>query len=114
MDRIEKYQQIITSILEEEAPIKAVNMPSVENIVIADTARNHFMLYSIGWTEEMDNFIHSCNVHFDIIGGKIWLQANWTEIDFAERLVERGVPKSDIVIGFQPTELRPATGYAVG
>ncbi len=32
--------------------------------------------------------------------GKIWIQHNTTEIDIAEELVNLGVPKHDIVIGF--------------
>ncbi|WP_324706980.1 element excision factor XisI family protein [Lyngbya sp. CCY1209] len=26
---------------------------------------------------------------------------------------EAGIPKSDIVLGFQPPEIRPHTGYAI-
>lgn len=39
-------------------------------------------------------------MHFDIQNGKIWIQYNGTEESVAERLVELGVPPSDIVIGF--------------
>jgi hypothetical protein len=52
-------------------------------------------------------------VHFDIKDGKIWLQYNGTEIDFAQALFESGVPKSDIVLGFQAPHRRPLTGYGV-
>ncbi|MCB9267704.1 MAG: XisI protein [Lewinellaceae bacterium] len=57
--------------------------------------------------------MHSIVFHFDIKEGKIWLQANWIEVDVAEWLVERGVPKEDIVPGFQPPYARPYSGYAV-
>ncbi|NEP13766.1 MAG: XisI protein [Symploca sp. SIO2C1] len=30
-----------------------------------------------------------------------------------EELVVAGIPKSDIVLGFQPPELCPHTGYAI-
>jgi hypothetical protein len=39
-------------------------------------------------------------MHFDIQDGKIWIQYNGTEDSVAERLVEMGVPTSDIVLGF--------------
>ncbi len=39
-------------------------------------------------------------LHFDILNEKIWIQYNGTEDLIAERLVEFGVPASDIVIGF--------------
>jgi hypothetical protein len=49
----------------------------------------------------------------DIINGKIWIQQNMTEIDLGEELVEMGVPKSDIVIGFLAPEIREYSEYAV-
>jgi hypothetical protein len=51
-------------------------------------------------------------MHLDIKAEKIWIQANNTEIDIAEALVNQGVPKEDIVIGLQPAYLRQYTGYA--
>jgi hypothetical protein len=110
MDRIKKYQENIIQFLEKYAQRKYANMPEVENQVIADLERNHFSLMSVGWHN--DDFVHSCVFHFDIKDGKIWIQANWTEIDVAEKLVEMGVPKSDIVLGFQPPYARPLSGYA--
>ena len=45
--------------------------------------------------------------------GIIWIQVNDTDRDIAEELERTGVPKTDIVIGFQPPQYRPYTGYAV-
>ncbi|WP_416212683.1 element excision factor XisI family protein [Nostoc sp. DedQUE04] len=36
-----------------------------------------------------------------------------TEMRVAQELVERGVPKDDIVLGFQSPEMREYTGYGV-
>ncbi len=44
---------------------------------------------------------------------KIWLQYNGTEIDIAQELLDRGVSKSDIVLGFQAAHRRRLTDYAV-
>lgn len=49
----------------------------------------------------------------DIKNEKIWLQWNGTEDDIAEILVENGVPKEDIVLGFQSPFMRQFTDYAV-
>lgn len=111
MEKIKKYQDLITEFLEEYSTIKYANMPEVENQVLADKERNHFSLVSVGWHN--DDFIHSIVFHIDIKNDKIWLQANWTEVDVAEWLVERGVSKEDIVLGFQPPYARPYSGYAV-
>lgn len=65
----------------------------------------------IGWRDKQ--FIHNTVFHFDIkANDKIWIQANWTDVDIAADLVKRGVEKDDIVIGFQPARYRPYSGYA--
>lgn len=110
MDKVKKYQEILIEFLEEYAKIKPANMPDIENQVIADLERNHFQLVSLGWDKE--HFVHSCTFHFDIKNEKIWVQANWTDIDLGAELVSRGVPVTDIVAGFHPPHLRAYTGYA--
>ncbi|RUT01917.1 hypothetical protein DSM106972_065400 [Dulcicalothrix desertica PCC 7102] len=52
-------------------------------------------------------------MHFDIENEKIWIQYNGTEDIVPQRLVELGVPPSDIVIGFYSPFKRQFTGYAV-
>ena len=52
-------------------------------------------------------------INGDIKDGKIWLQHNGTEIDFAEELVKAGVLKQDIVVGFHSSFMRQFTEYAV-
>ena len=52
-------------------------------------------------------------MHFDIIDGKIWIQRNMTEIDVAEALIEQGVSKSDIVLGFLSPKMREYSDYAI-
>ena len=65
----------------------------------------------MGWLR--DKTIYGCVIHLDIKNEKIWLQYNGTEIDIAEELVELGVPKTDIVLGFQPPYRSQYTDYAI-
>jgi hypothetical protein len=44
---------------------------------------------------------------------KIWIEYDGTDRPIAEKLVEAGVTKEDIVLAFHPEEVRPYTGYAV-
>ena len=53
-------------------------------------------------------------MHFDIKDGKIWIQWNGTEEEVGERLVEMGLPKHDVVVGFHPPHMRKFTDYALG
>jgi hypothetical protein len=51
--------------------------------------------------------------HIDIIGDKIWVQADNTEEGLAYQLAESGIPREQIVLGYRMAEIRPHTGYAV-
>ncbi len=52
-------------------------------------------------------------LHIDIIDGKIWIQQDGTEIGSANELVELGVPRQGIVLGFDPPNLRQYTDFAM-
>ena len=57
--------------------------------------------------------VYGCVLHLDIKNGKIWIEQNMTEMRIAEELVKRGIPKEDVVLGFQSSEIRQYTDYAV-
>jgi hypothetical protein len=110
MDKLAKYQSILQDLLLEYAQIKpAYGEFDVE--VSFDTERHHYQIWHMGWLQK--RWVHHCPMHFAIRNEKIWLLANSTEHDLAEELIERGVPKQDIVLGFQPEYIRELTGYAV-
>jgi hypothetical protein len=52
-------------------------------------------------------------IHMEIRDEKIWIQRNMTDVDFAEELVEMGVPRTDIVLGFHSPFKRQFSKYAV-
>ncbi|MDX2248409.1 MAG: XisI protein [Bacteroidia bacterium] len=110
MDSIKHYQELIVALLEEYASIKPANMPEVDQEVLADRERNHFALIRLGWAK--GQFVYHCVMHFDIIDGKIWLQQNWTDQDVAEELIQKGVKREHIVLGFVPPYARQHSGFA--
>jgi hypothetical protein len=110
MDKVKNYEAAILSILNEYTKIKYANVVG-ENQLIADKENHRYQVITIGW--EGNRFVHDCPMHFDIINGKIWVQQNMTEWEVGEMLEEQGVPKSDIVAGFLPPELREYSKYAV-
>ena len=109
MDRLEFYRDTIEKILRKYAEIP-FSYDEIEEYLIIDRDRNHFLLLDVGWQQERR--VHGCLTHVQIIDGKIWIQRDGIEDGVTEELVEAGVPKSDIVLGFQPPEVRPLTGYA--
>ena len=76
-----------------------------------DDTRQSYMLLDIGWYNK--KYIHNATIHLEIIDGKIWIQHDDTEAGVATSLLEHGVPHEDIVLGFQPPEMRPYTEFAV-
>lgn len=110
MDKIKHYRQLIKQILTEHAQI-INNTDTVNSQLIIDSENDHYQLAYVGW--QGDKRVFGPVMHFDIQNGKIWIQYNGTEESVAERLVELGVPPSDIVIGFHSPFKRQFTSYAV-
>jgi hypothetical protein len=111
MEKISKYENLIIELLNEYASIRKTLTPDVKAQVILDHSNRHYQLLSIGWHH--NKFVYTVAFHFDIINEKIWIQQNNTDVLIANELVERGVPKSDIVIGFIPEKARSFEGFAV-
>jgi XisI protein len=113
MDRkIKKYQKAILAILEPYAEVKYSNIEG-GNILIADTKNHRYLVMTVGF-EKKGGFCHDAPMHMDIINGKIWVYRNMTEIDVGAELEKRGVPKTDIVVGYYSPKMREYTDYALG
>lgn len=111
MDKVTKYQNIIVEFLQEEAkPFLGMN-PAIRREVIVDRNSNNFQLLHVGWKGRQYQFFVA--FHFSIINEKIWLQWNRTENEVVDFLMEKGVPKQDIVLGLKPPFVRQHTGFAV-
>lgn len=84
----------------------------VEYAVIADDNHGHYQVIRTGWRRDV--FEYNVVFHFQIKPtGKVWLLVNNTDILVTDDLIERGIPASDIVIGFLPEFMRPYSGFAV-
>jgi XisI protein len=110
MAKLEQYQQAVQKLLQNYANFSRSD-DEVETELIFNTNNNHYQLVHLSW--QGDRRTYGCIVHLDIKGSRIWLQHNGTENDLAEELVAMGVPKTDIVIGFQSPFKRQFTEYAV-
>jgi hypothetical protein len=111
MDKMTQYRENIKALLKEYASYK-LSFGEVDTDVVIDPIGDHYQLMHVGWDHQKR--IYGLVLHFDIKDGKIWIQYNGTERDVAKELVEMGVPKSDIVIGFHSPFKRKFTEYAVG
>ncbi|ALF52861.1 XisI protein [Nostoc piscinale CENA21] len=108
---IEKYRQYIRHLLTERqqrASIKR-NVEEYEVQTIFDEQQDHYQLLYVGWRGNKRYF--GCILHLDIKDGKIWIQHDGTEEGIANRLVEMGVPKQDIILAFHEPYIRQFTGF---
>ena len=110
MDKLEQYRKFIKQILTEHSEISTID-DTVKSELIFDLERDRYQLAYVGW--QKDKRVFGPVMHFDIQDDKIWIQYNGTEEAIAKRLVEMGVPSSDIVIGFHSPFKRQFSGYAV-
>ncbi len=110
MDKLEFYRTVIQSLLIAYAAVPIAN-GAIDCYTVFDTKQDHYQVMNVGW----DGYrrVYGCVLHLDIKQGKIWIEQNMTEMRIAEELVKQGVPKEDIVLGFQAPEIRQYTDYAV-
>ena len=111
MDWIEVYRSKVKELLNKYSQYKP-SYGEVERAQIFDTERDRYQLLTIGWNEQKR--VYGTMMHLDIKNGKIWIQENTTEFDLANELVEMGVLKQDIVIGFNTPKMRELTDFAIG
>ena len=111
MARVDEYREIVLQALEEHKSPRSSTLPDDEHdFIIADEKNGHFQLMSIGWKDAKR--VYGCLVHLDIIADKIWVQYDGIETGITERLLELGIPKEDIVLGFQMPFKRKFSGFA--
>lgn len=110
MDTLETYRRIIQKVLNEYAQIK-YSYGDIQKEIVFDREDDRYLLIAIGW--EGARRIHGCMIHIDIINGKLWIQRDSTEHGIVDELVEAGIPKDHIVLGFHPSDIRQYTEYAV-
>jgi XisI protein len=110
MDQLDKYRQIIRTVLKPYADISYANV-DVKNRAAFDTETDQYIILSEGW--ENSQQLHGVLIHIEIMDGKVWIQMDGTEDGIASELIQLGISKEDIVLGFHEPSIRPYTGFAV-
>ncbi len=110
MDTLDSCRQII-----EEVLLGLTHIPyahgDIQIETVFDRNNDRYLVVNVGW--DKGRRIHGSLVHVDIVNGKVWIQRDGTEHGIAPDLVQAGIPKQDIVLGFQPAEDRQYTEFAV-
>lgn len=111
MDTKLRYQEIVKSILQKHVEYRRSLLDSYNSQALFDDERGRYLILDWGWNG--DNYLHATPIHIDLIDNKIWIQYDDTEEGIASDLLENGVPKEDIVLGFRHPKVRLHTGFAI-
>ena len=110
-DRRRLYEQAAEKLIRLHASFKSAH-GQIDNEVVIDRERGHFEVLAIGWHDQVR--VHHSVIHLDVIGDKVWIQHNGTSERIGDELIEMGVPREHIVLGFIPEKLRDSTDFGVG
>lgn len=110
MGKLTKYQSLVEKLVTEYAEKYAIDDENTDQVIVIDNPNGVYQIYQIGW--EGHSRIHEMTLHIRIKDGKIWVEEDWTEEGIASRLIESSVPNQDIVLGFNPPNMRQYTEYA--
>lgn len=112
MGNINFYKSVLEEIFQEEAKKYQSELPNAGRRLFIGDNKNHFVLMEIGWSGK--RYLHRILFTVEIIDNKIWIHEDNTDIDLIGKLLDKGIPKKDIVLGFVPVYARDIEGFAVG
>jgi hypothetical protein len=112
MDKLSRYRGVIKQILTDLAERANRDADSgVETVCAFDEQREQYLLLNVGWQGNRRQ--RGTPLYLRVRDGKIWVEEDWTEPGVATRLIQAGVPKEDIVLGFHAPGMRKLTEFAV-
>src|SRR5437899_12978770 len=90
MDRLERYRQIVRSLIADYARYKPSH-GQIETEAVVDRDRDHYEVLHVGW--DGVRRVHGSVIHIDIIGGKVRVQHDGTSRRVDEDLCADGMPR---------------------
>lgn len=112
MDRLAYYRNIIHREIATLAERYGTSDDSeIDQIVVVDDTHSVYLIYQLGW--EGHKRVKVPWVQIRLKNGKFWIEEDWTQESIVERLLAAGVPNEDIVLAFNPPDMRQYTEFAV-
>lgn len=111
MEKVTTYRAIAKEVLHSIVRPDRKDDP-VKNQIIIDEQNGHYLLFMNGWDDE-DRY-YACLVHIEVKNnGRVWVHEDRTDHIVVDKLLDRGVLKKDMVIGFHPPIMRGDTEFAL-
>ncbi len=112
MDKLEHYRSTIAKLLTQYQQLsKGSSQTDMKERLSFDEERDNYIWLNLGW----DNIKRVSHIvmFLRIEGGKIWVEEDNTDLCVVDALLEAGVPKNDIVLGFHHPNKRKFTEFAI-
>ena len=110
MDKLAAYRRVVQKIMAHHAHYTPSH-GQIETLPICDEVHDNYLLMDVGW--DRTGRVHAVAFHLRIREGKIWIEWDGTVPGIAQELLDAGVPKEDIVLGFYRPKRRELTEFAV-
>jgi hypothetical protein len=62
--------------------------------------------------KQKDERIKSVMIHIRLKNNLIWIEEDWTEDGVATDLLQKGIPREEILLAFHPPQVRQYTEFA--
>ncbi len=107
MDKLNNYQMMIKNLLQsylDERQRPETDDVAVKTLLLTDDEHGLYLIMKNGWQhkDRVQHILIFIRLHDD----KIWVEEDWTDYEVVERLLEAGVPQTDIVLAFHHPMLR--------
>ncbi len=112
MDHIMQYRTLIKKIFSQQAEFWNENSTrKSQKELLLDERHDNYMIFNVGWTP--DERVHDVFTYVRLRNNKFWIEEDWTEGGIAAKLLQAGIPNQDIVLAFNPPDMRQYTEFAV-
>lgn len=109
---MKKYTDTIKNVLTEINSRYAKPSDDIQYQLIMDEKQHNYLLLTNGWLR--GSRFYGILIHVELKeDGKVWLHDDNTDLVVVDWLLERGIPKKDIVLGWHTPSMREDTEFAV-
>lgn len=109
-NQVANFQHTIKQLLLQYAE-RAPSEGNIETRPVFDEERDTYILLGVGW--DLTGRVYSVLLDLTIKNDKIWVEVDGTEEGITQDLLDAGIPKDNIVLGFYRPHRRSLTDFAV-
>ncbi len=115
MNELEECRSLIKNVLIKYYEMINIQDTSNRNFEASDRlafdeTRDQYLWFRFGWDDKKQ--IQHIIMYLCIKNGKIWVEADATNLCVVDDLLSAGIPQSDIVLGFHHPSKRGLTEFA--